>query len=223
MENLLDLLFKEQETGLPEINPEAKHIDSVRIIIQRDKGRPKDGEKEIARKELAFIFYMVNKSFFETYEGEARILLVKERVGLPTKWMPDELVLKAVKDLKEDNITTQDRLLASAKQNLVDSLTLFEEVRTYYRNLIGILQKDNTLDEKDLTSQELLDRNKERKEAIEAAKGYAKEMTSTIADLKKNFDLVDALELAVRAQKKKVTKKISMFETDRSLYKVDQH
>lgn len=215
MENHLDLLFTDESSGLPEANKSAKLLESFRIILKRDPGRGVDKIKEIARKEFAYIYFSVKKDFFEGYSEEERNSIIKERVALPDKWNPDETVKQAIKDIKQDSVSTVDKLLASAKQNLEDYITLFDEIRNYNRKLIVILQEST----EENPSPEAI---KERKDAIEQAQGYFGKLTKSIKDIKEGIELVDQLEQTRRVTKKKEGRKtVSKFETDHDLYTRD--
>lgn len=215
MENHLDLLFTDESSGLPEANKAAKLLEPFRVILKRDPGKGADKIKEIARKEFAYIYFSVKKDFFEGYSEEERNKIIKERVALPDRWKPDEVILQCIKELKQDNVSTVDKLLASAKQNLEDYITLFDEIRTYNRNLIVVLQEAK--------EDAAIDKIVERKEAIEQAQGYFGKLTKGIKDIKESIELVDSLEQARRTVKKKEGRKtVSKFETDHSLFGRDQ-
>lgn len=217
MGNLLDLLFTESSAGLVEIKKEAKLLGSVREIIERDPGKTVKGEKvkEMARKELSYIYFYTRREAFEGYSDEERKQIIKERVALPEKWKPDELVVKAIKDLKEDNISRFEKLLNLALRNLDNYSILFEKANEYYTGLIAIL--DDT-DVDGLTETQM----KDRKEALEQAQSFFKAATSSVGDLEKGYKLIESLLDSIKQTKKKEGKKrISASETDKSLYKME--
>lgn len=218
MENWLDLLFTETPSGLPEINKEAKLLKSVRAIIESDPGKMIKGEKvkDIARKELAYVYFYNKPNAFDGYRDEERKLRIKERVGLPDKWIPSQLVLDAIIELKEDSVSKLEKLLNLARTNLDDYVSIHEEIRAYFRKLLPVLS--NTKDVLDLTADEL----KERKEAIEQGQAFAKSATTSISDIQKAFLLIDSLEDSIKQTKKKEGKKrLSSSETDKGLYKME--
>ena len=217
MGNLLDLLFTESSAGLVEIKKEAKLLQPVREIIERDPGKTVKGEKvkEIARKELSYIYFYSRREAFEGYTDDERKQIIKERVGLPDKWKPDEVVIKAIKDLKEDSVGRFEKLLNLALRNLDNYSILFEKANEYYVSLIAILD--------DTDVQEISDTQiKERKEALEQAQSFFKSATTSVKDLENSYKLIESLLDSIKQTKKKEGKKrLSVSETDKTLYKLE--
>jgi hypothetical protein len=94
-------LFEPREDGLVNISDEARTIQAFKLIIQADKGSPGDNQgrkKEIATKELAFIYFTCK--FDNPFGGlteEEKTKKVKSLVGLPDSWKPSQLVLDGQK------------------------------------------------------------------------------------------------------------------------------
>lgn len=211
MINLLDLLFTETPNGLVEANKEAKLIESIRTLLVRDVGIVIDGVrvKEIARKELSYIYFVCKKEFYEGLDGDERKKVIKERVALPNKWTEDKVILDVIEHLKTYSVSIEEKLLISAKQNLEDYLVLFHETGEYSRKLIKQLQ---------LVPATALEIN-ERKEAIDHAKATLKESLGIIKSLKDGFEIINDLEIKLKSVKSKQKKKdISRTETDFDMY-----
>jgi hypothetical protein len=215
MEEYLDLLFTESSGGLVELNKEAKLLEGFREIISRDPGRIISGEKvkEIARKEISFIYFYLKSAYFEGYKDEERKEMIRIRVGLPDKWKADKIVLKIIEDIRLDAVTKFEKILKLAEKNLEDYLVVYEEINDYTRKIITLLKDTDVEKASD-------DDLHERKEAIDQAKEYAKTLTTSLQDLQKNFTLIQSLRETIKVNKKKEERKrISRSETDHSLYK----
>lgn len=200
MNDLLDLLFQEVN-GLPEANMALKNYAVVREILERDEGI-KEGDTVIrlrARKELAFIYFMVKRDFFPTVEDiDERVTKAKSRVGMPDEWMPDELVLKAIELLKEDIVTKQDKLLRSAEEVANNFLDFFKEVQDNNRKILLKLK----IPKDELTPAELDERAtmvKNAQELLDKQVKITKDLSFVIAEL-------DRLGEIRRASLKKITK-----------------
>lgn len=200
MNDLLDLLFQEVN-GLPEANMALKNYAVVREILERDEGI-KEGDTVIrlrARKELAFIYFMVKRDFFPTVEDlDERVTKAKSRVGMPGEWMPDELVLEAIELLKEDTVTKQDKLLRSAEEVANNFLDFFKEVQDNNRKILLKLK----IPKDELTPAELDERAtmvKNAQELLDKQVKITKDLSFVIAEL-------DRLGEIRRASLKKITK-----------------
>ena len=78
------------------------NVDFLKKIYTRDNGfvTTRNGKstrvKEVATKEIAYIYFTVSKKHYQGYKGKQRDEKIKERLGFDKKWEPDELILDAI-------------------------------------------------------------------------------------------------------------------------------
>ena len=109
-----------------EIRPEAFTIQVFKLLVDRDKSKTKD----VALKELAYIFHMCD--FTSPYssslnDGERSDRIIKDVVKIKG-WNPDDKVKEAIKIYKELDETITSKYLESMKIGL-------SKIDTYIRNL----------------------------------------------------------------------------------------
>ena len=213
MEDFIDLIFTEID-GLPYPNMAGLNLEELRVIYKRDPGkRTTTGKvlKEIARKEFAYIYFKCKRDFFKDYSVKDRDTIIRNRINMPEKWQPDEVVLNCIKAYSEDCVTVQDKLLRSSRSAADNYLDLFDEIQAHNERLLQFLQKNV----EELDSEELAKREVE----INKAKALFKEYFNTIKDLKGVIDIIDELErFRVVNKKKENRKNISSHETDHNKY-----
>jgi len=107
---------------LPVLNKELRVIPTFRKIIERDKSK----NKEIAMKELAFLYYITNKKLYSNYTQDEKIKILKKRLELPAVWTPDELLEEGANLIYEDNQTPVEKLLEGAKETINNTVLLLK-------------------------------------------------------------------------------------------------
>lgn len=108
------------------ITPEALSIKCFKELWNRDRSLSK--EKVMA--ELGFIYFFIDprSTYMYLTDTEERADLIKEHLGLPKKWKPDEKVTKAME--------VYSKLIHTNTSLMVEDLRLFsEKIRTYIRDL----------------------------------------------------------------------------------------
>jgi hypothetical protein len=213
MENLLDLMFIERE-GLPEPNLAIRNNVVLRQLLERDEGRVYDGVliRQKARKELAYIYYMCKRDLMSGYTKEQKHEKLVQRIGFPDTWQPDELVLKAIEELREDTITKQDRLIDSLEVLADDLLELHTTMHKNNRRLIEFFSRDVS----ELNGEEQLRRTEEIKMAKEEMlKG--KETVQHIEYIVNSLDKMKAQRISL--QQTTAKRKLSVLETDKEKYR----
>jgi len=125
----MKLIQLNPETKLPEPTPELLLIgdfkDLMRRVIKIDGDA--DGRKKIMNyMEIGYIYFScVYDSRFKLLDGEDRQKKIKELVGLPMGWKPDELVTRCLKIYEDTQVTESTDLVAALSksiQNLVKYL-----------------------------------------------------------------------------------------------------
>ncbi|HEY8364446.1 MAG TPA: hypothetical protein VIK84_02630 [Haloplasmataceae bacterium] len=114
------------------INPDVLSIPQFREIWDRDKS----SAKEIAEKELAYVYHMcAYKSVYRNYPEDIQEYKIKEDYFKNTKWEPDSIILKAVEKFKELSDTHSMRFLNAA-------ITACNKLIKYYHG-IDFSERDN--------------------------------------------------------------------------------
>lgn len=215
MGKYIDLLFKEGENGLLVPTNEAKLLDKVKELFKRDVGvKVKDKiVKQIALKELAYVAMLLDENHFAGYPEEERRQVAADRAGLTKfpKWKHDELIDGLISDIKEDDKSIEYKLLASARRNADNYLTLYNQMEEYLMKQIILFEKLNE-------SEKIQDKG-ELKQLVEEAKAQFKDLKTWTKDLSDMFKLLKELEAELKIAKKKEGKKqISQFETNHKIY-----
>lgn len=98
-------IFNINENGNLVINTkELLAIESFNNIISRDKGSGIKGNKVLAFKELAYIWFRVDYNSPVTIKGltgKKADEFIRDKIGLPSDWVEDELIKKAIADYKD--------------------------------------------------------------------------------------------------------------------------
>lgn len=106
-------------------SPGTLMISEFKAIWERDKS----SSKELALKELGFVYYISDyKSVYLSTAPEEREDVLKEDLMLPDKWKPDAVVKAAINKYTELQEVPTMRLL-NATQDALEQLVLF------FRNL----------------------------------------------------------------------------------------
>lgn len=114
------------------ITPDKLAIPVFKQIYERDKSK----NKEIAFKELSYIFFMVDfNSPYQSYPNDKKEKIIIEDI-FKDKWSPDKLVKEGVIKYTEFTDTAVIRLVRSA-QNACDKLA------DYFNNVDYTLKDDN--------------------------------------------------------------------------------
>jgi hypothetical protein len=114
------------------ITPDKLAIPVFKQIYERDKSKNKD----IAFKELSYIFFMVDfNSPYQSYPNDKKEKMIIEDI-FKDKWSPDKLVKEGITKYTEFTDTAVIRLVRSA-QNACDKLA------DYFNNVDYTLKDDN--------------------------------------------------------------------------------
>lgn len=114
------------------ITPDKLAIPVFKQIYERDKSK----NKEIAFKELSYIFFMVDfNSPYQSYPNDKKEKIIIEDI-FKDKWSPDKLVKEGGIKYTEFTDTAVIRLVRSA-QNACDKLA------DYFNNVDYTLKDDN--------------------------------------------------------------------------------
>jgi len=213
---MLDEWF-ELKYDLPVLKTECRNVEYLKKIYTRDNGdvTSEPGGKSVrvkktAAKEIAYIYFTLSTNHFQGYKGKQRDSIIKERVGLPLNWTPDEEIKNAIRFLKEDTTIIEEKLLNTIESNLQTNRELFEEVETNNKKVLEFLQKEVN----ELTTEQL----SERKILIDNLKNDFRIMLGFINDLGSAFEKVKKLRIDLNQAKRKQGKELSTIETDRSFY-----
>jgi hypothetical protein len=140
-------LIKRNENNELEVADEVLMIKEFRAIVRRDRGTPGDtqGRKKLgAIKELAFIYFYVDfNSPYSAYRTDKDNLLldvrfqkVRDAVGLPSSWFPDELIDAACDRYRELQHTLELDFLEAAQEAAHKIIDYFGEI-DYSRTVQG--------------------------------------------------------------------------------------
>lgn len=203
------------ERDIVELNKEAKNIEYLRKIYERDHGivTKVNGVdvriKHDARKEIAYIYFTVNKEYFDQYDKKQRPNIIRKKIGLDSDWKADELIINAIKELTIDVEGIEDKLIKSFDDTFHKLSTLLKSVNASSDYIIEQLSdsKINTIDKFD-----------EQRKLIEAATGNIKLALEASTQLKTAIKNVEELK-ADRSKKVRNTQKQNRLETDSSIYK----
>ena len=115
----MDLLVSESELKVYP-SPYARDIKVFSEIIERDNTE----SKEVARKELAYVYHMssTDSVYFNYSEEDRKQEVINDYFD--SDWEPDELVDAAIARYKELTTTKEERLLESAG-NAIDKLSAY--------------------------------------------------------------------------------------------------
>lgn len=203
---------------IPVLRKELRNVSYLANIYKRDNGQvtsDANGKsirvKKQATKEIAYIYFVLNKKLFTGYGNEAkRNAVIRERVGLESDWKPDDEILNAINLLREDNKIIQQRLIDTLKSTLETNLELFQSVDENSKKVVEFLQRE--VDE--LTVEEIT----QRKVLIDSAKADFKLVLGFINDLASSFEKLDSLETKLKQAERQQGKEVSELETNGAIY-----
>jgi len=131
-------LIKRNEDNELEIADEVLFISEFRTLVRRDRGSEGDtqGRKKLAAiKELAFIYFYIDfNSPYSAYRtnkillDDIRFIKVRNAVGLPEDWVPDEIVDKACDRYKEMQYTLELAFLEAAQDSAHGIIDYFKTI-----------------------------------------------------------------------------------------------
>lgn len=101
-------------------------IKAFKHLLERDESE----NKEVAQKELAYVYHTVDPtSSYSSYGEDTRKEKVKEGIfGTSTDWVEDAYVREAMEVYEELNLSEAERLLQSAKKSAKSLREYFEKV-----------------------------------------------------------------------------------------------
>jgi hypothetical protein len=207
--------FDTDDDGLPVLSNEAKNISCLKLLIVRDKNKPESYNGKTIRpkrksvKEIAFIYYYLNKSMFDNYENKERIRVIKDRLTIDWEIEKDELVIKALEELKPDLITIEENVIDASYDALYSITKLFKSITNKNKDIIDMLD----INDSDLNSEEIRERDKR----IEKAKEEIKWVLDSSNQLKTTFSNIEQLKV-VKNSKTRQKRKVNRLEEDRSFY-----
>jgi hypothetical protein len=113
----MKIFYIDEKTQLPLPTAEALLIDSFDKIWKRTRKIDGDADgrkKTFNKKELGYIYYQgVYDSRFKRLTQEEKEKKVRELLGLPEIWKPDEVVEQAIIEYVNIQITTSSEIVAS--------------------------------------------------------------------------------------------------------------
>lgn len=113
--------------------PQVLVIGEFKDLWDRDKSK----NKEIANKELAFIYYAIDfRSIYTSYFGDEKIERIKRDIRLPKTWKPDVKVNLAIDKYNELSRTQSMGLLEDAEFAV-------EKLRDYFKQ-VDLIKTDPT-------------------------------------------------------------------------------
>lgn len=170
-------LFNLKDWNL-QVEEEAWGISAFRKILDRDKTK----EKEIAMKELMYVYFFCDiKSDFLIVAEDERTEVIKKEIGLPTKWKVDKVIEEAIRVYKEYSQTTIQRLYQQ-------SLKAAQDVGNYLEHT------DELLAERDDRGKPVTDINK--------ITGSLKQLPGLMRDLKAAYKEVVKEQEDIEGKKK---------------------
>lgn len=120
MEEIFDL-----KEGKVVINPNKLAVPIFKDIYERDKSK----DKEKAFKELSYIYFLVDfKSPYDSYPDNIKEETIKRDIMKNSKWVPDELIVEAIKKYEEFQETPILRLIKSSKLSC-------DKLSDYFKNV----------------------------------------------------------------------------------------
>lgn len=120
-----------------ELSEEASYIKAFRDLWQRDKTK----NKGMALMEFGFIYFMYDPRSEYTYliDCEDREREIRVGLGVPSTWMPDELVLKAIEIYKKLTVTPSSILLEATRKSIDHLATFLQNINLEDRDSRGRL------------------------------------------------------------------------------------
>ena len=202
--------------GLPEVNEEFTNIRSIYEIIKKDPGKMVGGKriKESARISLSYIYFYFHTTY-DAYPDEKKKSVIKERLGVSQAWQPDELVLQAIEEIKEDTRSIETEFLENAKELVFDSLDYFKELRLQVRRKVNILR----IKEEDLSPEELLARDSIL-ENLGSSLGQLGKSVSEFQTMLNNLKTIEASKKLSAMTSKKGSRVVNELEENKDLYAV---
>lgn len=141
------------DTKLPVPTAAARTIKEFRDIIKRL--RPIDGDADGRKKhfnlmELAFIYFAVHyDSRFKLLDEIEREKQVKELIGLPEDWKPDQVVQDAIKAYADTQVTESSAIVDTMIKTIVGiqkNLNRLQEATVNNNSGISIKDMKDLLD-----------------------------------------------------------------------------
>lgn len=135
------------ETKLPTASAEARTIKEFYDILRRRS--PMDGDadgrkKLLNEKELAFIYFSVNyDSRFKLLDGDIKKEAIKELLGMPKNWEPDQLVLIAIDKYNDTQITESSKTVQTMS-------SVLKHIQSQLETLEQGMEQDRRLSVKDM-------------------------------------------------------------------------
>lgn len=122
------LFYYEGSSHDVKFTDEAKLIAPFRDIIRESYKRakkwkissdPNGRNKELAYRELAFIHYASTyNSKFVSYEPDEKVIKIKQLVGLPDNWQPDDLIIEGCSYYADSQITPSYDIYLTAREGM---------------------------------------------------------------------------------------------------------
>lgn len=130
------------------ISPDKLALPFFKVIWDRDKSK----DKQIAYKELSYVFYYCDyKSPYSNLPEEKRKSVISVDIIRDNKWKPDKEIIEACKKYKELTETSEMRLLKAWENKIDEVATFLTTTQITEDNLVSQL-KSGTDMEKIITS-----------------------------------------------------------------------
>lgn len=193
--------------GVPEVSAESRMIIEFRAIIDRAKTRE---QKEIAEKELAFVYYTTDVLSYIVSEHSKvdRDSEARKTVGLPDTWSADKIVKEACQRYEKIQMTASITLLNDLRSTLYTASGLVRILEKKIQSYIT-KQEQRIEDDEPLTDEE--------DKKLETAIKNLKNLMSIAKDIPQSIESASKLEERVKKEienekQKKSGKEISDFE-----------
>lgn len=214
---ILENLFRVNNEGLPEVNPHTLLIECVKKIYRRDEGKIiKQGDvnirvKEKATKELAYVYYKLNKEFYSNYAERERDIYIIDKLGIDKTVVEDRLVQNCVAELKKDITLVEEKLINTIEENLHDQIELFQQIGKSNKDVLSFLLNTSTEDQATTELQQ-------RMQLINQVKTDLNESLKCIKDLSAGITELKKLRIDLAQAQRKEGKEENRLEFDDSFY-----
>lgn len=195
-----------------DIKHTALLLKTVNDIVKKDKGYSNKGilHKPEAKLNLSYAYFIINsKEYFNNYNEKELDKIIKKRIGAEESWTPYDLTFKLIKELKEDLVSIEEKLIDDISNVIYDFRDLAKAISENNRSINIALSSD-----KELTIQELAERQLILNQAMVDFSKIAT-ITNGVGELLDNLQSQrDKLEVKKRME----GKQSNSLQDDRKLY-----
>ncbi len=184
----------------PEINPALAQTKIFSTIINRDR----KVLKPVAKLELAYIYFTVSRKHYNDGRYKDRDKKIRDRVGLPPEWKPDDLVNSAIATLKSDTLSIAERTYRSTLDTLLVTLETMDSLKEANEEMVKKIkeQLSNKKLDKDAIDTYEETAKKLREDVLFAIK-VSKEIPGSVKTIEDLLKQVESEESGARMMKGK--------------------